>query len=333
MGRLNTNLRMWKQALNAYDKDLTAADREDLEWFWGYCVDTLGLDRDRCAEAIGMDATVPLRLFRGQYPSLGPVVERIRLLRAKMAGRPGNMIETPVTKRIFEALTYARNTASMVVVRGETGRGKTYAAKEWARRNNHGRTIYVRCPSGCTRAKLVRQVAKALGFGTRGKATAGLEDQVTSHFDGRRTLIVDEAGHLVPTSGRKAKDLLDFLRDLHDICESGVVLIFTSVYWDEIRTGPLAAFFEQFVGRIAYDLHIPEGRILPEEVAAIVAGHEFPESAVPLAAKIAAEEGKLRQLFRDLANARTIAEKAGKEPSLAALQMAREWRHKGGVWK
>ena len=137
---------------------------------------------------------------------------------------------------------------------------------------------------------------------------------------------------MVPTHGRNARDQLDLLRDLHEMCESGICLIWTSVYWEELKNGRMAPFFEQFLGRIRYDLHIPEGQIFAEEIAPIVAAHGFPEDCVTLAAEIAREDGKLRTLFADLANARVFAESAGVPLDAKVLKQARAWRRSGGAW-
>lgn len=335
MPKITINRAQFSQSLQVYrdTQRLPPETESSLEWFWGYSVDELGLDKDRICEALGYDETTVYRLFAGKYDGgLERIAEAIQALRTRVAGRVSSLIETPVTRRIFEALDYARNTGSMVLVRGESGRGKTYCVREWSRRNNHGRTIYVRCPSGCTRAALVREVALASGFGIAGKKTTLLEAQIRSSFDRRRTLIVDEAGHLVPGNGSNARQLLEFLRDIHDMCESGVVMIFTSVYWDQICEGPLAPFFDQFIGRKRYEVHIPEGTIFREEVEAIVRGYGFSEDAIPVAAEIARERGKLRMLFGDLANARVIAERQSLPRDAKTLRLARKWRQSGGAW-
>ncbi len=335
MPQLNANRAQFSQALQIYrDTQRLSPDIETaLEWFWGYCVDELGLDRERVCGAIAYDETTVNRLFLGKYEGgLERIADAICQLRTRVAGKVSGMIETPVTRRIFEALDYARNTGSMVLIRGETGRGKTYCVQEWARKNSQRRTIYVRCPSGCSRAALVREVALSSGIGIAGKKTIVLEAQIRSSFDRRRTLIVDEAGHLVPGNGSTARALLEFLRDIHDMCEAGVVLIFTSVYWDQISEGPLAPFFDQFIGRKRYEVHIPEGAIFREEVEAIVKGYGFAADAVTVAGEIARERGRLRMLFGDLANARIIAEKQGLPRDAKTLRLARKWRLSGGAW-
>ena len=334
--RISVGRAQLTRALAGYRESglLDNAGEEAIEWFWGYATEHLNLDRDRMAEALEYDATTVHNALAGnRTASLGPMVERIELMRKRVAGRESKLIETPVTRRICEALEYAKNSGSMVVIRGETGRGKTFTVKEWARANNHGRSVYVRCQSGCTKGKLVRQIAEAIGVGTSGKRTSDIEAQVEKGFDRRRTLIVDEAGHMVPTHGRSGRDMLDLLRDIHDMCESGVVFVFTSVYWDEIQTGRMAPFFEQFIGRIGYNLHIPEGHLFREEIAAIVRAHGFDDDALPLAAEIAKEEGKLRVLFRDLANARVFAKSSGGKLDGKMLKGARAWRHSGGARK
>ena len=127
---------------------------------------------------------------------------------------------------------------------------------------------------------------------------------------------------------------IELLRDLHDICGCAVVMIFTDVYLKEMKTGRLADYFEQFRGRIKFELKIPD-RIFRSEVETIVRSFlpEPPQRLVEYAYKTACErDGKLRTLFEDLQRAKSWAEKNGRAMQLADLRLAVDWRKSGGIW-
>lgn len=82
-------------------------------------------------------------------------------------------------------------------------------------------------------------------------------------------IIADEAGHLIPRTGSGSTAAIELLRDLHDMTGCAVVMIFTDVYLSRMRSGEQADYFEQFFGRIKFQLTVPE-RVFRSEVEAVV---------------------------------------------------------------
>lgn len=327
---INIGQHVFKAAIDAY----TEAEQDALEWLWGFAFDELHGSRSALCREIGYDWTVIFKIFTGQYGAkLDRFIESIERLKKRAAGGRAKLVDTIVTERIIEALDYAMEKGAMVMIQGPTGRSKTHTALAWCRDNNHGRAKYVRCLSTGSKRSLVYQLCRVCGIGTSGRKTADLEQRLFKSFDWRNTLVIDEAGFLVPRHSNRAA--IEFVRDLHDACGCGVALIMTDVYVDEMRAGRHAAFFEQFFGRIRYPVMIPR-EVTKDEVRAAVASYrpDPPKDLLKTALKIARNrDGKLRTLFEDLRRAQDWADIEGRKNITAEdLEIASEWRLSGGVW-
>lgn len=328
---INIALNMLKASIAVYEEE----HQELIEWLWSYAFDELRASKNALVKAVGMDWKTIYNAFTGKLDTIGSFCTRIEDVKKQMLNSI-NLVDTVVTRRVQEALDHARDEHAMVTITGPTGRGKTLTARHWARNNNHGRSKYVRVPSGCTRLTLVKELCKRCGISVNGKKTSLLEDRLRSCFGPRNVIIVDEAGHLMPRTGRST-NAIELLRDIHDICGCGVALIFTDVYVSEMKHGSLTDYFEQFVGRIKFEVTIPE-QVMEDEINSIL-GHFHPEGAPPIklfkfALKNAKErEGKLRTLFEDLKRARKWARgQERRNIDLKSLAIAVEWRRSGGVW-
>jgi DNA transposition AAA+ family ATPase len=241
------------------------------------------------------------------------------------------MVETVVTRRIREVLDYAATNSALVVVRGPTGRGKTITSQAWAAER---KALYVRTPSGASRRTFALAVADAAGIrAPASKTTAELAAALVKAVAPFAAVVVDEAGHLLPR-GSAGSAALEIVRDLHDAAGVGAALVFTDVYIDEMRSGRLSRYYEQFLGRIKFDLAIPQA-VRRDEALAIVRAHRAdpPEQLVALALKIArARDGRLRVLCEDLRRAAEWAKSQGRALARDDLAVAAEWRASGGVW-
>lgn len=327
---INIGLQMFRVGIRRYAEP----EQELLEWLWGYTFDVLGNSKIELERAIGYDYKFVYDVFTGQFDgSIDTFCASIINLKTKAAQKMP-LVDTIVTKRIIEALDYARDFSAMVTIQGPTGRGKTYTTRHWARLNNHGRTRYVRVPSGCTRRTLVTMLCQQCGIGTAGVKTAQLEMRLFKAFTARNVIIIDEAGHLIPKNGNSSTAAIELLRDLHDMMGCAVVMVFTDVYLNQMRSGTQADFFEQFFGRIKFALTIPD-KVFRSEVEGIV--NSFvptpPARLVEYAYTLALQrDGKLRTLFEDLVRATEWAGKGNRKMTIDDLKLAVEWRKSGGVW-
>jgi Cdc6-like AAA superfamily ATPase len=328
---INISLNMLQAGIAVYEE----REQELLNWLWGYAFDELKASKNELIKALGEDWKTIYHAFTGKLDSIGLFCDKIEDVKKRLINSI-HLINTVVTDRVQEALDYSRDTRAMVSITGPTGRGKTLTARYWARNNNHGRSKYIRIPSGCTRLSLVQELCRCCGISTNGKKTNKLEARLRSSFTPRNVIIADEAGHLMPRTG-KGTAAIEFLRDLHDMCGCGVVLIFTDVYLSDMRHGSLRDYFEQFVGRIKFEVTIPLDVRKAEIEAVLKVFH--PEGVIPgklfkFAYDIAQNrDGKLRTLFEDLERARKWAKSEGrKNIKYEDLKTAVDWRKSGGVW-
>jgi len=335
MPKINRSAEQWDTTMAEYRAVGVSEDAiEALEWAWDYMHATKGGDYHELAAEMRYDPITLYKIFSGTYQAgIDGVIEAITQARMRQQINVG-FIPTPITDRIFEALDYCRDFRALVSITGETGRSKTTAAEEWQRRNNHGKSVYVRCTSALTRSQFIRLIGRATGAGSTHQSGSQIEERLYKIFQ-RTTLIVDEAGHLLPSaSGKRSVGAIEFIRDLHDICGCGVGLIMTDVYLEMLRSGPHSAFFEQFLGRIRYSVQIPRKIYKPEVHAFCAAfiGHAPDAELLQVATEIAKQEGKLRTLADDMAKARNFART--KQQTLCArhLVLARKWRMAGGSW-
>ncbi len=309
--------------IKAYSEE----DQEDLLWMVGYTRDVLRGSRRELCELLNCDWSTAYRVLTGSYKaSTSRFMETVRRLRSKASEPGGGFVDTIVTKKIFQVLDLARDNGAIVHICGPSRRSKTAAVKEWQRRNNHGRAIYIDCPViGGARALLVALAQKA-GIHTQ-RATNDLSERIEKSFDYRNVIIIDEAVRLLPKS--RGHDLmpLEFLRRLHDVSGCGLAFVSTDVFRREMESGAISDFLEQLLGRIEEPLYIP-AKVSNAEAGDIC--RAFNENAdielIRLAARIANCRGKVGVLFMLLRDAAKLAKRKKEALSAVHLETARAFR-------
>lgn len=322
-------------------KGYSEEDANMLRWLHGYALSRGGRKADILAAlGGGVEWTTVYRAMVGydvqkrEFDSLLALAAR---LRAKIEeGLSAAFAETPVTRRIWKALDYARDRGTMVMISGPSGRSKTQTCLRWAAANNHGRTIYVRATSGSSKRSLVMAVARAVGVGAGRARNCGmgeLEERIRESIGAHNVIIVDEAGHLFP-SGNRGTEALDFLRDLHDMTGCGLALVATDYYYEILDKGKHSVFFEQFIGRIKLNVAIPR-RIFKEEIVAAISLFikDPPEDLVEAVLETAkSDRGHLRPIIQDdLPTLVKSARKLGRAPSPKLWTEVLKYRRTAGA--
>lgn len=318
------------RAAGASSETLTA-----LDWAWGYMCSELEGDHRRLASELDVTPETVYKAFAGYYSAIETFAERVKRARRRVGERISTMVETCVTRRIFEAMDYARDHRALVTIEAETGRGKTWIGREWCRRNNHGSSSFVHVPSACSRSKLVLHLAVALGVGVSNRRAGQLERKLFASIPKDKVLVFDEVARCIPFGDRTDIHMIELIRDFVDLCGCGVVLLLTHNATEALGQGRMADFLEQFRGRIRYRLVIKPGTFFRDELVALwraSAGSEPDEDTLALLAEIVRGDGKLRTLCDDLAKARTTAADLGRPMDAQILAAARQWREAGGVW-
>lgn len=152
--------------------------------------------------------------------------------RATIRRAPFIMIR--VAKRIWALCDSARMYSKVIFIFGASQTGKTTALEEYQRAHNHGETIYLRMPAGGNLRAFMEELAISLRISPQQSSTE-LRRRIVRSFDERMLLIVDEA-HQLFVKGIQIKTI-ELIREIHDRCKMGVVLVGTEILADEIQTG------------------------------------------------------------------------------------------------
>lgn len=131
-------------------------------------------------------------------------------------------IETDLSRLMFAAFERALSQHRLAFVFGESQIGKTAAAVEFQRRNNHGKTVMIRMPTGGSLTTLSDEMSQMFGI-ARNNPGYGRR-RVMDCFDDSNLLIVDECQHALFTRAGVSRSL-EWLREIYDRRQCGMVLI------------------------------------------------------------------------------------------------------------
>lgn len=230
--------------------DLADGLRSALKWAAGFC-----RQRNLSLEEFGGMLTQPgtdksysgdsvYQAFTGRRDqgSLERFCEAIEVLRRRIdetASRASTFIETSLTRDVWRVCSKALKRQKLTFVFGPSQVGKTTALAEYAKRNNHGETVFIRLSAGGSLVELMKELAFRLGISVQCKAV-DLRRRIMESFDERTLLVVDECHQAL--SGRSADRgvaSLEFLREIWDRRRCGVVMCGTDVFRDGLRTHPI----------------------------------------------------------------------------------------------
>jgi len=238
-------------------------DARDLVW-WFYC---FGRDSrwglKDFADAIQSSTTTVHRLFNGRYGAsyagVVSAVERFKKIADERAKRKQiDFVETSAWTRISRVCHAALYDNMPAFISGSSQIGKTECLKEFARRNNHGTTRYVRMPSSPSFPFFLKTVGEACYLSPRQNHDA-LRRRIMDSVDGRNLLIIDEVHQAMCTASElTARKVVEFLREIYDRTGCGIVLCGTKVFRDEFESGRQKLIFDQFRRRGMLELVLPD---------------------------------------------------------------------------
>ena len=315
-------------------------DQDDLQWLFSYATQELGNSRDRLCEFMQADWSTIFRVATGSYPaSIANFMENVRDMKRRVneTVAESDFVETMVSRKIFDVLDYALagdiNGGKIVLISGSSRRGKTRIIKEWCRRNNHGKSVYVDAPESGGMRALLYEIAGACRV-NRSRKTTDLRERIIESFHRRRILIIDEIARLMPTRREIKITEMEFLRRLHDTTGCAIALCATPVFEHMIDTSRMQDYLEQLVGRIAEPLKIPE-KVYRDECRAFLKAFGADRADTPLldlTHQIANSTGKLGILFELLNQAAALAKSTGVPLSHAHLSAAYKRRSNKFAW-
>ena len=252
-----------KQALAELVKreELTGDQEALVWWFYCHCRES-GWDLKEAAAEIGKDSTTLYRVWTGKYgASLGNIcqdIARYRKLAEERATRVKlDFVETSIWKICDKVCNAALVTQTVAFIWGDSQIGKTTALEEYARRNNHGQTKYVRMPASAGVQLFMKELAKAC-YVSPDSCFDRLRDRVLNAIDDKTLIIVDEL-HQAFTSYQagSAIKVMEVIREIYDRTHCGMVLVGTNVLRDNLHTGRMAAILEQLRRRGTIKVQLP----------------------------------------------------------------------------
>lgn len=234
-------------------------------------------------------ASRSLRENLWNFPTLWEALLQYR--QREIAAVETAIVETAVTRQVFEELDYAMEGRKFILIEGREGVGKTEAARNWCARHP-GRVVYVQLESGADEQTLYRSISRCVGtscsYGRKAKEMrARIQDALQT---GQLMLVLDEAHYLWPLSARSERSVpkhAEWVRTA--LVDKGVpvALISTPQFFDEAceRFRKSGWNSLQLRRRLARTVRLPDS--LEADDALLVAKRYFPATAQPLLKRIA----------------------------------------------
>lgn len=186
--------------------------------------------------------------FNGKYPRSEEHIDKaarrfVELWKAResAAGAPLPFTLTSAAARIFEVLDLSHVDQELSIIYGEAGTGKSFAVREYARRNPEA--ILIETNLSYTPKNLLQEINMVLGLTTVGHLYTLFNEALRKIKNSGRLLIIDEAENLPYTS-------LEILRRLHDRSGIGICLVGMPKLIHNMRGK--AGEYKQLYSRVGY---------------------------------------------------------------------------------
>ncbi len=202
------------------------------------------------------------------------------------------IVDTEITRKMFEELDYALEQRMFVLIEGREGIGKSEAAVDWCERHP-GQAVYIRLECGSDETTLYRAIARRIGTAcSYGRTAVDMRVRIQDALQpGHLMLVIDEAHFLWPQSDRSdrtAPKRVDWLRTALVDFGVPVALISTPQYFtracDRFRKTGWNSL--QIQRRLARTVSLPDD--LSEADVLAVARRSFPRVAESLLKRVAA---------------------------------------------
>ncbi len=300
---------------------ITGAQADDILWLYNF-VQAKSLSLENAGRAVGMSGTTVYRLFTASYQaSYDAVLEKVAKFRALTEERQKRkaigFVETSTWKKVEAVCQHAINDQMPAFIYGPSQMGKTTCLLEFARRNNHGTTKYIRMPASPSFSFFVKTVAAACSIGVGRNSADQLRERVCHALDSRNLLIVDEFHQaLVTVTDRRAAQIMEFIREIYDRTGCGIVLSATRVGEAEIERGRNAGIYDQLRRRGMVKLVLPD---MPpaSDIRKIAAafGLPAPEGRVAESIRQMLKASGLGMYVKYLQSAHVLATGRGEKPT------------------
>ncbi len=187
---------------------------------------------------IGVTAGTISKLFAGKYTAgdFAPITQKIRAAIEEEAQaidrkRGKVFIETGTTRKLWALFEITRQDCGISMVFANSQIGKTFNAEWFLRKHPEANALFLTLPASAPKRATVESLARALGYSPRGN----LNNLIGRCFEGIKNggidlLIVDEYSQVFNAHKQTvAQPTVQFIRELWDRCQIGVVLMTTDI--------------------------------------------------------------------------------------------------------
>ncbi len=242
--------------------------REAVRWFYEACRnDNIGMKA--AAKLIRYDITTLYRVCMGKYEgnlkNICRAIDSYReLWNERRNVQDSGFIETSIVKDIWRICRNSLKYQAIGLVTGPSQSGKTTALEEFQRRNNHGKTKYLRLPASAGVQLMMKEFATACHI-SRDCPFETLRERVLRCIDSNHLVVVDEIHQAFATYQRGARmKVIECIREIYDRTKCGMVLCGTPIFEKEMEEGNLKELLEQMDRRCIFRLNLTGPEKMPE---------------------------------------------------------------------
>lgn len=291
MAKINISINSVKQAMTDLmtDGTIDQAGADILLWYYSHC-QSQGWSQKQASREINKNSWSTLyRVWQGKYGAgydqIIKDIERVKTIheqRSKLAGI--NYIETSVYQTVADVCTNALIGQEISTINGNTQIGKTAAIKHYIKQNPDMRIVYFETPS-CPCKSLFFGELGAACYVTQHSNTNQLRKSIKAAFDSKTLLIIDEFHQVFLGSDKAAVAIVEFIRELYNHAQCGVVLVGTNVLDDNLRKGRHHKIFAQTLKRGLIHAQLPD-KTPGADIRLAIERYAFPVKIAPDARKM-----------------------------------------------
>lgn len=291
MAKINIGASTVKDSLDALLKDgaIDETGHETIWWYYNHCQSN-GWSQQRASKEIKRNSWTTLyRVFTGTYGAgydkVIDAINRVRVIeqeRAKLSH--AEFIETSTYRLIEDVCNSTLIGQELNTVNGNSQIGKTTSIRQYIARNPDKRVVYMRTPACCGRNLFYNTLARACYLSGK----TNVNDQRTrikKAIDSKTLLIIDEAHQILLGTEKSAVAIMEYIREVFDECECGVLLIGTDVLNKELTGGKQAKLYGQLMMRGLIHARLP-ARTPKADIKLAADRFGYPTKMDPEAAKV-----------------------------------------------